>query len=63
LIYAFGAQYSDGTGTHDAHMNQGNPPIASAKIMESGGTANQWMALFIAFQGQSWNTDANGNPV
>ena len=59
LIYAFGAQYSDGTGTHDAHMNQGNPANSFGQdngIWQDGAilfylpASNQWMALFIAFQ-------------
>ena len=76
-VYAFGAQYTDGAGIHDIHMNQGNPAGDSAGdngIWQDGllvfsmpgfgmgsGTA-QWVAIFIAFQEQVWVTDESGNP-
>ena len=76
VIYAFGSAYADGgevDGIHDIHMNQGNP----AKGGHSGDNGawqdgalfihlpskGTWTAVFIAFQTESWNTDANGNPV
>lgn len=72
LIYAFGGQYTDGTGIHETHMNQGNPLSSHGNengiwqdgaILFSLPATNTWTAIFIAFQGQSWNTDNNGNPV
>ncbi|QNI32289.1 YukJ family protein [Alloacidobacterium dinghuense] len=70
-IYAFGSQYTDGTGIHDIHMNQGNPPGAYEKdngIWQDGllvfelPASGTWAAIFIAFQTESWTTDSNGNP-
>jgi len=72
LIYAFGGQYTDGTGIHETHMNQGNPGSDHSDengIWNDGAVlfylpaSSKWTAIFIAFQGQSWNTDDNGNPV
>jgi uncharacterized protein YukJ len=73
VIYAFGAQYTDGTGIHDIHMNQGNPlsggHAGDNGIWQDGAILFQlpgsgaWTAIFIAFQGQSWTTDGNGNPL
>ncbi len=72
LIYAFGSQYTDGTGIHDIHMNQGNPvPGAFARdngIWQDGAIffqlpgSTSWTAIFIAFQTESWSTDGSGNP-
>jgi uncharacterized protein YukJ len=71
-IYAFGSQYTEGTGIHDIHMNQGNP---AGSFEKDNGTwqdglliyelpaSNTWTAIFIAFQDESWKTDANGNPA
>jgi uncharacterized protein YukJ len=71
-IYAFGQTYTDqGGGIHDIHMNQGNPQNnhgADNGIWQDGAlfvhlpAGNQWMALFIAFQTESWQTDDTGNP-
>lgn len=70
-IYAFGSQYTDGTGIHDIHMNQGNPPGEYEKdngIWQDGlllfelPASATWAAIFIAFQTESWTTDNNGNP-
>lgn len=70
-IYAFGSQYTDGTGIHDIHMNQGNPP---GEFEKDNGTwqdgllvfelpaSGTWAAIFIAFQTESWTTDSDGNP-
>ena len=72
LIYAFGGQYTDGTGIHETHMNQGNAKSDQSDengIWNDGAlvfylpATNIWTAVFIAFQGQSWNTDNNGNPT
>ncbi len=75
-VYAFGAQYTEGTGIHDIHLNQGNPKNDDASdngIWQDGllvfnmpgfgqgsGTA-QWAAVFVAFQDQVWDTDEDGN--
>lgn len=70
-IYAFGSQYTDGTGIHDIHMNQGNPTGSFEKdngIWQDGllvfelPATKTWAAIFIAFQDESWSTDNNGNP-
>jgi uncharacterized protein YukJ len=72
LVYAFGGQYTDGTGIHETHMNQGNATHDHSDengIWNDGAlifylpATNKWTAIFIAFQGQSWNTDDNGNPI
>jgi uncharacterized protein YukJ len=53
-------------------MNQGNPADnhgADNGIWQDGAlfihlpSQNQWVAVFIAFQTQSWDTDRNGDPV
>jgi uncharacterized protein YukJ len=74
-LYAFGSGYADSNGAsgiHNIHMNQGN---AAGNFEGDNGTwqdgalfinlpsNNQWIALFIGFQTESWNTDAQGNPV
>jgi uncharacterized protein YukJ len=72
VIYAFGSQYTDGTGIHDIHMNQGNPAGSFSQdngVWQDGGillqmpAANTWAAIFIAFQTESWTTDDNGNAI
>ncbi len=73
-VYAFGSSYADSggqMGIHNIHMNQGNPAGAFEKdngtwqdgaiFIEFPGQ-QEWSAIFIAFQTQSWNTDDNGNP-
>ncbi len=72
-VYAFGSAYADsGTidGIHDIHMNQGNPTNNhgddngvwqdGALFLATGGT---WTAVFLAFQTESWVTDAMGDPA
>lgn len=77
-VYAFGSAYADGgvvDGIHDIHMNQGNPVSGSGKgghggdngvwqdgalFLEMGGA---WTAVFLAFQTESWVTDAAGDPA
>jgi uncharacterized protein YukJ len=65
-------------GIHDIHMNQGNP-ISGGFAGDNGiwqdgamflqapglgsGPAQTWVAVFIAFQTESWDTDNSGNPV
>ena len=75
VVFAFGSSYADSNGTsgiHDIHMNQGNPLNSHGQdngIWQDGAlfvylpSANQWIAVFIAFQTESWNTDGRGNPV
>lgn len=74
-VFAFGSAYADSgkvDGIHDIHMNQGNPLSTYGKdngIWQDGGlflyqpTTQQWTAVFLAFQTESWNTDNNGNPI
>ena len=75
VIYAFGSAYADGgvvDGIHDIHMNQGNPVNNHGNengVWQDGAlfvslpAQASWTALFIAFQTESWTTDAAGNPV
>jgi uncharacterized protein YukJ len=76
VIYAFGSAYADNgkvDGIHDIHMNQGNPVKGGHSgdngIWQDGAllihlpSKGTWTAVFIAFQTESWNTDASGNPV
>ena len=71
VLYAFGAQFSDGTGIHDIHMNQGNPKGAffgDNGAWQDGGIflsmpgSRTWAAIFVAFQTESWDTDDRGDP-
>lgn len=78
-LYAFGSAYADSgrvDGIHNIHMNQGNPNpgsfAADNGIWQDGAmflqmptlnTAPTWVAVFIAFQTESWNTDDQGNPM
>jgi uncharacterized protein YukJ len=65
-------------GIHDIHMNQGNPAAGGHEgdngIWQDGAMfmqlpslnkdpAKTWVAVFIAFQTESWTTDSNGNPA
>jgi uncharacterized protein YukJ len=75
VIYAFGSAYSDSgkvDGIHDIHMNQGNPKNnhgGDNGVWQDGAllihlpSQGTWTAVFIAFQTESWNTDASGDPV
>ncbi|WP_158794361.1 YukJ family protein [Granulicella sp. L60] len=75
VIYAFGSAYSDSgkvDGIHDIHMNQGNPKNnhgGDNGVWQDGAllihlpSQGTWTAVFIAFQTESWNTDASGNPA
>jgi uncharacterized protein YukJ len=68
-IYAFGSAFADNDGSqgiHDIHMNQGNPPHnhsgdngvwQDGAILMSLPATSTWIAIFIAFQTESWNTD------
>ncbi len=54
-------------------MNQGNPldgPFAQDNGTSQDGalmaffpSEQRWLAVFIAFQSQSWTTDDNGDPA
>ena len=73
-IFAFGSAYADNgkvDGIHDIHMNQGNPLNSFGSdngVWQDGAlflyqpTTKVWTAVFIAFQTESWKTDASGNP-
>jgi uncharacterized protein YukJ len=75
VLYAFGSSYADANGsdgTHDIHMNQGNPLNSHGQdngIWQDGALflylpgQNQWIAVFLAFQTQTWQTDDQGNPT
>jgi uncharacterized protein YukJ len=66
-IFAF----TPGNGIHDVHMNQGNRDEhwQDNGVWADGGLIfheqpqNRWCAIFLAFQTQSWHTDAEGNPL
>ena len=74
-VFAFGSAYADQgqvDGIHDIHMNQGNPVNSFGKdngTWQDGAlflydpSAQEWTAIFIAFQSQSWSTDDAGNPA
>ena len=54
-----------GNGIHDIHMNQGNDAghARDDGVWQDGAlllrfpTADQWVAIFLAFQSQAWHTD------
>jgi uncharacterized protein YukJ len=56
-------------GIHDVHMNQGNDPAHKSDdgVWSDGAllfhypARQQWAAVFLAFQNQSWITDENGH--
>lgn len=57
--------FKPGNGVHDIHMNQGNVPphIGDDGVWQDGAllfqfpSAQQWAAIFLAFQSQAWHTD------
>jgi uncharacterized protein YukJ len=57
--------FSPGNGVHDIHMNQGNTGQFRRDdgVWQDGGlllhypAVQQWVAIFLAFQSQSWHTD------
>ncbi|WP_243522614.1 YukJ family protein [Bacillus pseudomycoides] len=63
--------FSPPIGMHNVHMNQGNPnPGDHADdngIWQDGGIliqyTDKWVAIFLAFQSQSWCTDEDGQPT
>ncbi|WP_456846976.1 DUF2278 family protein [Cellulomonas sp. P5_C6] len=60
---AFG--FLPGAGVHDIHMNQGNGgrfedddgPWQDGALLIHHAGADQWVAVFLAFQSQAWHTD------
>lgn len=70
-IYVFGTCYESGVkGIHNIHMNQGNrgTHYTENKTYHDGcffihfTEEENWIAYFLAFQSQSWNTDERGCP-
>ncbi|WP_338871824.1 DUF2278 family protein [Spirosoma sp. SC4-14] len=63
--------FQPGRGIHDIHMNQGNVGqyVAQDGTWQDGGilihfaSTNRWVALFLAFQSQSFHTDDNGHTI
>ncbi|WP_405106554.1 YukJ family protein [Paenibacillus sp. FSL K6-1217] len=61
--------FSPGQGVHNIHMNQGNAGGYSREngTWQDGGVlihfqnANRWVAIFLAFQSQSWCTNDQGD--
>lgn len=60
-----------GRGIHDIHMNQGstgghagtNGASQDGALVLHMAADNRWVAVFLAFQSQTWQTDAHGNPA
>jgi len=58
-------RFKPGNGIHDIHMNQGNVGsfVQDDGVWQDGGLLfqfpqqNQWSAIFLKFQSQSWHTD------
>jgi uncharacterized protein YukJ len=63
--------FEPGRGVHDIHMNQGNDPGDAYEdgIWQDGGlfihfpTESRWVAMFLAFQSQAWQTDDKGHAL
>jgi uncharacterized protein YukJ len=63
--------FAPGNGIHDVHMNQGNHDEhwhdngvwADGGLIFHEHAQYRWCAIFLAFQTQSWHTDAEGNPL
>lgn len=57
--------FQPGAGVHDIHMNQGNSgrfasddgPWQDGALLIHHAAADQWVAVFLAFQSQAWHTD------
>ncbi|MFL0198818.1 YukJ family protein [Clostridium sp. WILCCON 0269] len=73
-IYVFGMSFSDAgqnNGVHDVHMNQGNESQYANEdgVYQDGGffiyypALNKWIAMFFAFQSQSFTTDEDGHRI
>ena len=72
--YVFGARFRAGgfpIGVHDVHMNQGNSgpyahdngPYQDGGLVLTSRHSSTAVGIFLAFQGQSFNTDDNGHPI
>lgn len=67
-IYVYGMTFP--RGVHNVHMNQGNFLFHRKEndiyhdgcILLHYADSKQWVAIFLAFQSQSWCTDQDGNP-
>jgi uncharacterized protein YukJ len=64
--------FQPGNGVHDIHMNQGNDGSFQRDdgVWQDGGlllhfaAESRWVAIFLAFQSQSWHTDdITGHPI
>lgn len=65
--------FRPGRGIHDIHMNQGNPmgrfsgdngPRQDGGLVFEFPDQNEWGAVFLKFQTQSWHTDdTTGHPI
>ncbi len=63
-------RFRPGRGIHNIHMNQGNDPGHRFEdgVWQDGAlfvhfpTPPRWVAIFLAFQSQSWRTDDHGHP-
>jgi uncharacterized protein YukJ len=64
--------FEPGHGVHDIHMNQGsagshkgtNGPNQDGALLVHFGGDDRWIAVLLAFQSQSWNTDPRtGHPL
>jgi uncharacterized protein YukJ len=63
--------FKPGQGIHDIHFNQGNSgsfagdngPWQDGGLLFHLPSENRWVAIFLAFQTQSWQVDEHGNPT
>ncbi|MFL5615266.1 MAG: DUF2278 family protein [Gemmatimonadaceae bacterium] len=70
-VYVFGAPYTTGSGVHDIHLNQGDPPGQFQHLdgtWQDGGTIihrpnGEMVAFLTKFSTQSLNTDSSGLPA
>src|SRR3954452_846756 len=61
--------FAPSQGIHDVHMNQGNDPAhkgddgiwSDGALLFDYPARQQWAAVFLAFQSQSWITDSHGH--
>jgi len=61
--------FAPSQGIHDVHMNQGNDPAhkgddgvwSDGALLFHYPARQQWAAVFLAFQSQSWVTDSKGH--
>jgi uncharacterized protein YukJ len=64
-------RFMPGGGMHNVHMNQGNDARHRAEdgVWQDGALLihladpPRWMAIFLAFQSQAWQTDARGHAL